>query len=580
MRDPRTLTLLQSLEHTAQTQPTRGIRTYNDTYQPELMTFAELVVKAQGIAANLQARGFQPGERVAIILMSPADFLPAFYGVQYAGGIPVPMYGPTSMNRLGGYLEVASHILQAAQARFLITEGQLTTFGAPLVSMIPNLEAIIDISETAGDAGAWKSVDVKPEDVAFIQFTSGSTSKPKGVRLTHKCLQNNVYVIRRFGVGLNDDDIPVSWLPLYHDMGLIGFHFTPMVQGITINYMTPVQFIMRPIFWLKLITEMRSTISFSPNFGYGYAAKRVKDADLEGLDLSSWRIAGCGAEPIKVDTLRSFFDRFAPVGFNRRVLVPCYGLAEFSLAATFTPMTRGLVVDTVDAEKLADEHKAVPVAPGQGVEFVGCGFAVPGHTVEIVDANGFPLPERTVGEIRLRGPSRAQGYEGIPEGTGAFRDGYLYTGDLGYLSGCELFVCGRDKEIIKSRGRTYYPQDIEWAAAQVTGVRFGAVAAFGVPSDEGTEEVVVVVEKATNADMDDKKLQRAVIREVGDSAGILVDRVVVGPKGTITKTSSGKVQRTKVRQLFLEGRIGDEGREEALLNQFWGKLFSAEDKEG
>jgi len=333
---------------------------------------------------------------------------------------------------------------------------------------------------------------------------------------------------------------------------------------------------MRPRDWLALMTELKGTISFGPNFAFAYTARRVRDADLEGLDLSSWRVAGCGAEPIQRGTLEAFSARFASVGFDGRAFTPCYGLAEFTLAASFSPLGRGLKIDRIDAEVLAETGVAKVSAGEEGLELVSCGVIVPGHSLEVVDDLGCLRPERHVGQIRIQGPSMSAGYDG-QAASSAFRDGWLYTGDQGYVAEGELYVCGRTRDIIKSRGRTYFPQDLEWAAGRVDGIRPGNVAAFGVTS-EGTEKVVLAAEHRDDVPAS-VSLRTQVARQVADSVGVMIDEVVLVKAGVLPKTSSGKIRRASVQKAYLEGKIegvrsGLLAAGSDLLSAQWQRLWS------
>jgi fatty-acyl-CoA synthase len=349
------------------------------------------------------------------------------------------------------------------------------------------------------ESAAPTAVDVRPDDVAFLQFTSGSTSRPKGVTLTHANLMANIAAIgaAQGGLDITGEAYGVSWLPLYHDMGLIGFVFTPVVHRARgIRFISPLMFLKRPSIWLRQISECRGTITFAPNFAYGLCTTRVKEAELTGVDLSSLVIAGCGAEPIQAATLRAFADRYAAYGFRSAAFLPTYGMAEHSLAVSFIDKHADFVADRIDAASLA-QKTAAPAREGEpAASVVGCGRPFAGHGLRIVDAAGRSLPDREVGQILLQGPSVMQGYWNDPERTAeALRGGWLATGDLGYTVDGELFVCGRMKDLIIVHGRNYHPQDIEWQASQVEGVRRGNVIAFGVqPHGEDRERVVVAAE--------------------------------------------------------------------------------------
>lgn len=554
MYDVRDMSLPELLRR-ASSRIDRGVIEV-DGAQRHFVSWAALYERSGRVAAGLQALGLKPGDRVGLTLTQPLAFAEAYFGIVLAGGVPVPIYPPASLQRLSGFFEAAGHILHTARATILLADRALTLVGAALQQRAPSVRMVLEPSTLARESHPW--VEVKPglDDVAMLQFTSGSTSAPRGVQLTHRCLGENIHVIRKVVVGLTDDDQAVSWLPLYHDMGLIGFLLTPLVQQITVAFLPPSAFITRPRTWLELITERRGTISFGPHFAYAYCLKRIAEAERQGLDLSSWRVAGCGAEPIQRQTLERFAHAFGAVGFRRTSFAPCYGLAEFTLAATYAPLGRPLRSDRVDPEHLSRDGLAVPLGPfeGEGLELVSSGRAVPGHQVEVVDEHDNALPDRRVGQIRLRGPSRARGYEGASaQDASPFRGEWLYTGDRGYLARGELYVCGRIKEIIKVQGRTFHPQDVEWSVREVPGLRTGQVVAFGV--SEGDSEGVVLVAEVRAETERTPALQRLVSRTASDALGVLIREVVLVPPGTLPKTSSGKLKRTETRQRWQDGTL-------------------------
>ncbi len=323
--------------------------------------------------------------------------------------------------------------------------------------------------------------------MAFIQFTSGSTSRPKGVTLTHANLAANIKCIMNDGLRIRPEDVAISWLPLYHDMGLIGFVLAPLYHCVPVIYLPPLLFLKRPVTWFQAFTRHQAHIAYAPNFGYALCVKRIKAADLEGLDLSTWRVAGCGAEPIRPETLEAFADAFSRIGFRKEALYPSYGMAESALAVAFTELDEGMKAIGVDGPTLwaKGEAKLVPEDHENVVRLVSCGREFPDHKIRIFDpddtASEHPLPERRVGEIRIAGPSVMSGYWEDAERTReTFAGGFLKTGDLGFLSDGHVFVCGRSKEVVIVNGRNYYPQDMEWEAGKVDGVRRGNVVAFRI----------------------------------------------------------------------------------------------------
>lgn len=548
------LTIPQALIRAAE-RTGYGFTFVGDDRSEDEWHWSRLETKARSIAMALQERGMKKGDRVALIQPTAAEFIPTFLGVVHGGGIPVPLYPPMGMGQLGGYLDHAAHIVTAARANYVITNAQIKTVLGKLHVAAPEMRAMLTMADLEGDASLFREPGVKAEDTCFIQFTSGSTSAPKGVVVTHANLAHNCAAIMRDGLGTGEEDRGVSWLPLFHDMGLIGFVLAPLHYRVPITFMSPLMFLKRPATWLEYLSKHRGTITYGPNFSYAIAAKRVRDRDLEGLDLSHVRVAGCGAEPIQADTLRAFAKRFGDVGFRESAFVPSYGMAENTLAIAFST---GIPRDVVDSDKLWTE--GVAAAPedddAEALEIVGCGKAFPDHGIRIVHSETRAvLGEREVGEIQIKGPSMMNGYFEARDLTAeTIVDGWLNTGDLGYLADEQIFICGRAKDVIIVNGKNYYPQDLEWAAGEVEGVRTGNAIAFaGYKEGLGREAVVIVAETKETGGFDE--IAARVKKAVYGSTGLMVDEVSVVPAGTIPKTSSGKVQRRKARELHEEGTL-------------------------
>jgi fatty-acyl-CoA synthase len=442
---------------------------------------------------------------------------------------------------------------------------------------VPTLEKLVvstDLNRPLQGPGlAEEKAELQPDDLAFLQFTSGSTSLPKGVMVTHGSLAANCKAI--IIDGLNADgkiDKGVSWLPLYHDMGLIGFVLAPLTAFVPVVFIPTLSFIKNATLWMETIHKHRGTISFAPNFAYALVSKRARAEQLARWDLSCMRVFGCGAEPINPETMRSFVTQFAAAGLKQSALLPCYGMAEATLAMAFIPLEEPLRTDRIDAEAYHARRVAAPAQAGatheQGdapagphfLEVVCCGKTFPGHGLSIRDDDGNELPERTVGEICFRGPSVAAGYFNNPEATkaagmGPGGSGWLRTGDLGYLAGGEVFISGRLKDILILNGRNYYPQRIEWLVEEVPGVRKGSAVVFSRPG-KSSEEVVVVFE-GRSAEVE--ALKAAITAKVSEELQLQVADVRMVAPGALPKTSSGKLQRRKTRDQYLAGTLGTEG---------------------
>ena len=511
----------------------------------------------------LQSLGLAKGDRVALILPDNADFVFAFLGALRAGIIPVPIYPPTGLGKLAGYLENTLHIVEKSGAKVLVTSPDIRRLLGTVQSRAAELTRVADVDSLKALREELKPVSIELDDVAFLQFTSGSTSKPKGVTLTHANLAANVHSIMDLGLKVQSFDSGVSWLPLYHDMGLIGFVIAPLYHVNSVTFLPPLLFLKRPAKWLEQISKRKGSVSFGPNFAYALCVKRVKESEMEGLDLSSWRVAGCGAEPIRAENLHAFSEKFARIGFNPKAFVGCYGMAEATLAVSFSPAGTGVTVDRVDGEKLWSKGEAIVATQenDRTTSVVSCGPEFEGHSVasfaETDTESQSPLPERRVGELRLRGPSVMRGYWNDPELTReAMAGGWLKTGDIGYVADGNVYICGRSKEVIIVNGRNYYPQDLEWESSRVEGVRKGNVIAFGTmkPSHD-RERVVIVLETLIPEGAGREKLKGEVRKAVQQAIGLTVDEVIPVDVGVLPKTSSGKLQRARCRELYEAGEL-------------------------
>lgn len=540
-------------------RPGTSLRFLRAGDEPSEYSYGDVCSEMLRRGRNLVDLGLQKGDRLAIILPEPEDFVLTFLGAMAFGIVPVPMYPPLGFGKLDAYIASSARIANKAGARALITDAKVQNILWSLVDKVDTLDSIVTVDKlTETPKKPHEAPSLAHEDLAFLQFTSGSTSAPKGVMVTHGNLLANLDGIMNVGLEIDEDDVAVSWLPLYHDMGLIGFMLAPVWYAVPTTYMSPIEFVKHPRRWMETIDKYRGTIAFAPNFAYALATKRTKDRHLEEYDLSSLKALGCGAEPNHPGTLNGFLDHFAPAKMPRECLLPCYGMAEATLAMTFVGLRDEMSVDTIDAEAYQVDGVATPVEPGPGaLEYVSCGKPFPRHEILVVGEDNAELPERTVGEIVFRGPSVASGYFKDPERTAeAFTEIGLRTGDLGYIANGELFVTGRKKDLIILNGRNYDPQSIEWVVQEVEGIRKGNVVAFSVPG-ERTEELVIVAE--VKGDTADEALIQAVSNAVREELMISPSDVALVGRGALPKTSSGKLQRAKTRADYLDGTLGEEG---------------------
>jgi fatty-acyl-CoA synthase len=519
-------------------------------------SWGELEIEATRRARLLMGLGLAKGDRVALVLAEPHEFVLTFLGAVLAGIVPVPIYPRSGFKAKNAYVDTVVHIVNASGARVLVTLGPTKAVIDEVAQAGAKLEQVVLLDELLQKPeGSAPLANVSEDDLCFLQFTSGSTSLPKGVMVTHRSVvANGLAFLGPHGAKRFDDDVALTWLPLFHDMGLIGFVLGTMMSDVPTVLLPTEAFARRPTMWMQAMSEYGASITFAPNFAYALAAKRSRDKDLEGLDLSRVRVAGCGAEPISANVLRGFIERFAVAGFRAEALLPGYGMAEATLAISFHQQGTMLVTDRVDAKSLR-EGSAVPATEvnGEGtVELVSCGVAFPGHEIAIVDENGAPLPERRVGEIITHGPSVTAGYFENAEATAStYRNGYLHTGDLGYVAGGNLYICGRIKDLIIIRGANFYPQDIEWAVAEVPGVRRDNVVAFS--AQRGDEEILVVAAEGNSGDA--AALRKAIAARVGEACGVSPGHIAIVRVGSLPKTSSGKIQRRRTKQLHDEGLL-------------------------
>lgn len=557
----RARTLVDVLEWHAARQPDRVHVLLCDAQGRERpVRYGELLAAARGVAAALTAHGLQPGRTVALMLPTGLDYLSCFFGVMLARGIPVPIYPPARMSQLEDHLRRHAGILRNAGAVLIVATAEARAASVLLQAAVPSLARILAPSDLR--AGPMRPcAPAAAADIAFLQYTSGSTGDPKGVVLTHANLLANIRALGQ-AAQVVPGDVFVSWLPLYHDMGLIGAWFGSLYHGIPLVLMPPLAFLARPARWLEAIARHHGTISAAPNFAYELCVRHVGDAALAGLDLSSWRLALNGAEPVSPATLDAFAARFAPCGLRRQALAPVYGLAESSVGLAFPPPGRGPRIDVI-ARAAFDRGRAEPARPGESalLRLPSCGRPLPGHAVRIVDDTGAELPERQVGRLEFRGPSATAGYYRNPEATRSLMHGtWLDSGDNAYLAQGEVYITGRVKDLIKRGGRNLYPYDLEQASGKVAGVRKGCVAVFASPDPAtGSERLVIVAETRERDDAARARLRHALNQVAVDVIGMPPDDVVLAPPHSVPKTSSGKIRRLACRQAYERGSAAAAG---------------------
>lgn len=554
-------TLTEVLDWHVASHPERPhIRLYNDGGTDEVITYTALRQEAGTMAASLLQRGLQPGERVLIMLPTGRDYFVSFFAILLAGGVPVPLYPPGRPKQIEEHLRRHAAIANNCCATLMITIPEAKPFARLLHSQCPALRQVVTAAEVAVAPGTDPLLPhPRAGDTAFLQYTSGSTGLPKGVVLSHANLLAN---IRAMGQALKvtAEDVFVSWLPLYHDMGLIGAWFGSLYHACPLVIFSPLSFIARPSRWLKAISVCGGTLSAAPNFAYELCQRRIRDEELDGIDLSSWRCAFNGAEAVSPRVLQAFSERFSRWGFRPQALMPVYGLAESSVGLAFPPLNRGPLLDRIQRRPLMEAGRAEPAGPdsGETILLASCGCPLPGHEIRIVDGSGRELPNRQEGNLQFRGPSATSGYFKNPEQTARLvRASWLESGDRAYIADGEVYITGRNKDIIIRAGRNIYPEELEEAIGRIEGVRQGSVAVFGSPDPlSGTERLIVLAESRKRQEEALAGLQRRITAVVTDICATPPDEVVLAQPNTVLKTSSGKIRRAASRALYEAGGIG------------------------
>jgi 1-acyl-sn-glycerol-3-phosphate acyltransferase len=553
-------TLVEVFDWHLQQHPQRVLITlYGEGDAVSELSYADLHRDALALAAGLHELDIAKGDKVAIMLPTGREFFAAFFGVLLVGAVPVPLYPPARPSQLEDHLKRIAGILRNAQARVLVTVERAKPLAHLLRAQAEALATVGTVADLSRADASFAPPAIAASDVAFLQYTSGSTGDPKGVILTHANLLANLRAMWRASKVVSGDTF-VSWLPLYHDMGLIGACLGALVLGFHLVLMSPLAFLARPARWLETIHRHRGTVSAAPNFAYELCLAKLTDAELDGLDLSCWRLAFNGAEPVSPDTLERFAARFARCGFRREALTPVYGLAESSVGLAFPPMGRGPLIDCVDRVGLVRDGVASPARPddAQPLRIVTCGLPLPGHELRVVDAGGRELPEREQGRVQFRGPSSTQGYLNNPDANQHLFDGdWLNTGDLGYIAAGELYLTGREKDIIIRGGSNIHPQELETAVADIAGIRKGGVAVFAATDRRsGTERLVVLAETRIEEPVQRRQTIQAITALSATLLGAPADDVVLAPPRSVLKTSSGKIRRAACRELYEQGRLG------------------------
>lgn len=552
-------TFVEALDYAATCET--GFTYYNARGEVlDVLTFRRLRDEARETAARLLALGLEPGDRIGVLAETGADFAIAFCGALIAGLIPAPLPLPTLFGPREAYNAQLRRIVGVAGARAVFAVDEYADWVKE--AMADEGLAFCDVlSALPAASGPAPQIEVKPDDLAYLQFSSGTTGAPKGVAVTHGAMMANLEGIARHGLCYRPGDRGVSWLPLYHDMGLVGCFLSPISAQYSADCLSTRDFVRRPLMWLELIARNRATVTYAPSFGYDLALRRARGKAPEGMDLSTWRVAGIGGDMIKAPIIRAFSDTFKAAGFDPGAFRPSYGMAETTLALTFAPEGQGLKTERLDLSALERDMIARTGTEGASArDFALCGYVLPSHEISIRDEAGGLRGEGEVGRIFAAGPSLMREYFGDPETTAAtLSNGWLDTGDLGYLRNGQLVVTGRAKDLMIVSGRNLWPQDIEWSIERaVDHVREGGVAAFSVtPDDSGVriEEEVVIVAECRLRDPAEREAFRDAVRGVAADGHGVDARIALAGNGALPRTSSGKLSRAKTRLMYLDGEF-------------------------
>ena len=517
--------------------------------------FAELRDDAIVQARRLIAMGISPGDRIALIAETGPEFAALFFGTVYAGAWPVPLPLPTSFGGAQSYIDQLKVQLDSCDPRMLFYPDELAQMAGE-AARIGGIDGLSFGDMTSRPAPEAALPETRSDDIAYLQYSSGSTRFPHGVAITHHALLNNL-AAHSHGMHVGPTDRCVSWLPWYHDMGLVGCFLSPVANQVSTDYLKTEDFARRPLAWLDLISRNSgTTLSYSPTFGYDICARRMSSQTRasDRFDLSRWRVAGNGADMIRPDVMQSFVDAFADAGFKATAFLPSYGLAEATLAVSIMPPGEGIVVELVEETQLSGVA-AGEDRPQRYRAIVNCGKPARDMTLEIREEDGTPLPEKAIGKVWCKGPSVMVGYFRDQAATDAcMSDGWLDTGDMGYLSDGYIYIVGRAKDMIIVNGRNHWPQDIEWAIEQLPGFKQGDSAAFAITTPGGEETPAVLVQCRTSDEDERVRLREAIRERVRAVTGMNCVIELVPPR-TLPRTSSGKLSRAKARNLYLAGEI-------------------------
>jgi len=532
-----------------------GARFIERSGEPAFYTYKEVLERAESVAGTLQEKGLVPGDRVAIILPTSIHFLDVFLGVQLAGGIPAALYPPLRLGRLTEYYARTRRMLSKIGARFLITDRRIGRLLGPVAEGVECVEGVLDPQGLLRSARR-TPVSVGPQDPAFLQFSSGTTLEPRAVIVTHTNLLYNLEMMNSIFRTFPPEEARrevVCWLPLYHDMGLVGCMFNGLYHPATVNYIGPEVFIARPAIWLQTISRFKAVISPAPQFAYSLCTSRIKDEEMDGVDLSTWIAALNGAEPIDVESMRRFMERFARWGLRETAMTPVYGLAEAGLAVTFSDIRRPPVVTEFERMSLSKQGQA---KVGSGRKLISIGRPMTGLDVRICDERDNQLKAGLVGRIMIKGPSITPGYYNDPEVTArTIRNGWLDTGDLGFIHESHLYITGRSKDLIIIRGQNIAPQEVEELLSDIEGIRAGCIAAVSASIEGLGEQLIVLAEKDVRRPRPEKELAGAIRERVIEGIALIPYQVQILEPGTLPRTSSGKMRRSEALHMYLSGEL-------------------------